>query len=57
MHTTVFRILGIMLGLFSTTMLPPMLVAWITADGEMMPFAIAFAAILGVGVAVLVAAS
>jgi trk system potassium uptake protein TrkH len=49
-RTTVFRILGIMLGLFSTTMLPPMLVAWLTLDGELMPFTITFAATLGLGV-------
>ncbi len=49
MHSTVFRILGIMLGMFSTTMLPPMLVAWIADDGQLQPFAIAFAVILGLG--------
>ena len=49
MHITVFRILGIMLGLFSVTMLPPILVAWISKDGGLFPFATAFAAILGLG--------
>lgn len=49
MRSTVFRILGIMLGLFSVTMLPPMLVSWLTSDGQMMPFAVAFCAILGLG--------
>ncbi len=39
-----------MLGLFSVTMLPPMLVAWLANDGQLMPFTAAFGSILGLGV-------
>ena len=49
MRSPVFRILGIMLGLYSTSMLPPMLVSWIWKDGQLMPFIIAFCLILGLG--------
>lgn len=36
------RILGILLMMFSLTMLPPVFVAWMYADGAMSPFALAF---------------
>ncbi len=49
MHSPVYRILGIMLGLFSMSMLPPMLVSWLSEDGQLMPFAIAFGLISGLG--------
>ena len=45
------RILGILLGLFSLTMVPPLAVSWFYADGKLTSFAIAFALVLGGGVA------
>jgi trk system potassium uptake protein TrkH len=45
------RILGILLMLFSLTMLPPMLVAWLYGDGAMAPFALAFILTLMTGLA------
>ncbi len=36
------RILGLLLMLFSFTMLPPVLVSWFYSDGAVMPFVIAF---------------
>ena len=44
------RILGLLLGLFSLTMVPPLAAAWFYADGNAASFAIALAAILGAGV-------
>ena len=44
------RILGLLLGLFSLTMVPPLAAAWFYADGNAVSFAIALAAILGAGV-------
>jgi trk system potassium uptake protein len=39
MHfTTIQRILGLLMMVFSTTMLPPVLVSWWYTDGAMMPF-------------------
>ncbi len=49
MRVTVYRILGIMLGVFSTSMLPPLLVSWLYRDGQMFPFSLAFGLILGLG--------
>ena len=43
------RILGILLGLFSLTMVPPLAVSWFYADGKLTSFAIAFALVLGGG--------
>lgn len=43
------RILGILLSLFSITMLPPLLIAALTADGMTRPFLSAFALILSAG--------
>ena len=43
------RILGLLLGLFSLTMAPPLAVAWFYADGNAAPFAIALATLLGAG--------
>ena len=45
------RILGLLLALFSTTMVPPMLVSEIYDDGAMQPFIAAFMLILGIGLA------
>ena len=45
------RILGLLLGLFSLTMVPPFAVAWFYADGNAASFAIGMALILGAGVA------
>ena len=44
------RILGLLLGLFSLTMAPPLAAAWFYADGNAASFAIALSAILGGGV-------
>ena len=43
------RILGLLLGLFSLTMVPPLAAAWFYADGNAGSFAIALAVILGAG--------
>lgn len=40
--TVIQRILGILLALFSITLLPPLLIAWWTEDGAIMAFAMAF---------------
>ena len=45
------RILGLLLGLFSLTMVPPLAVAWFYADGNAAPFAIGMSLILGAGIA------
>ena len=44
------RILGLLLVLFSFTMVPPLVVAWLYADGNAASFAIAMAAIAGGGI-------
>ena len=44
------RILGLLLVLFSLTMVPPLAVAWFSADGNVVSFAIAMAVILGGGI-------
>ena len=52
MHLTVIeRILGLLLMVFSTTMLPPVLVSWWYQDGAGNAFLLAFLAILGGGIA------
>lgn len=43
------RILGILLMVFSITMLPPVAVAWWYDDGAMLPFLLGFAITLGAG--------
>lgn len=43
------RILGLLLMIFSFTMLPPVAVAWWYQDGEMMPFLLGFVLILTAG--------
>ena len=43
------RIIGILLMLFSVTLLPPMLVSWLYDDGAMPPFVIAFGVVLFLG--------
>ena len=45
------RILGLLLMVFSITMLPPELVSWLYADVARGPFLTAFLIILGVGLA------
>ncbi len=40
---TIQRILGILLGMFSLTMLPPILVSWLYQDGATQAFIDAFA--------------
>jgi len=47
----VLRILGVLLMIFSLTMLPPMLVSVLYSDGTLTPFIIAFAVILLTGIA------
>lgn len=44
------RIVGLLLMLFSMTLLPPMAISWLYHDGGMAPFAIAFGVVLAVGV-------
>ena len=46
----VCKILGILLGLFSSTMLPPLAIAWFSDDGQVEPFLIAFLVTLLIGV-------
>jgi trk system potassium uptake protein TrkH len=48
-YQVIQRVLGILLALFSTTMLPPMLVSWIYDDGAWIAFFDAFALILITG--------
>lgn len=43
------RILGVLLSLFSFTMFPPLFISIITNDGSMVPFLVAFALILSIG--------
>lgn len=47
---TIQRILGILLSLFSITMLPPVLISWFFQDGAAGAFLMAFALLLGTGV-------
>jgi trk system potassium uptake protein len=47
----VLRILGLLLALFSITMLPPAIVSWIYNDGVWLPFVEAFFIIAGAGLA------
>jgi trk system potassium uptake protein len=47
--TTIQRILGLLMMVFSTTMLPPVLVSWWYDDGAMTPFLIGFALVLVAG--------
>ncbi len=47
----VYKILGVLLGLFSTSMLPPLVVSWLYNDGQIQPFLSAFLLILGLGLA------
>ncbi|RMG36938.1 MAG: potassium transporter [Gammaproteobacteria bacterium] len=49
---SVQRILGILLMLFSVTLVPPLLVAWISADGAVMAFLVALGIILASGLAI-----
>ncbi|UZE96132.1 TrkH family potassium uptake protein [Alkalimarinus alittae] len=50
MHLSIIcRILGILLMLFSITMLPPIIVSLLYDDGQLMPFAKAFGLILCIG--------
>lgn len=44
------RILGLLLTVFSFTMLPPVLIALIYRDGAVWPFLVAFVLILGIGI-------
>jgi trk system potassium uptake protein len=48
-YTVIQRITGILLALFSITMLPPLLIALFSNDGTTIPFLIAFAIILSLG--------
>lgn len=47
--TSIQRILGMLMMIFSTTMLPPAAVSWWYDDGAMAPFLIGFASVLIVG--------
>ncbi len=46
------RVLGLLLTVFSFTMLPPVLISLIYRDGEVWPFLTAFVVILGAGLAI-----
>ena len=48
----VFRILGLLLMLFSMTLIPPMVVSWIYQDGASVAFLSSFALIIFIGMAV-----
>ncbi len=48
-YSAIAQILGILLMLFSTTMVPPMIVSLIYDDGHLQPFATAFVIIFAVG--------
>lgn len=48
----VLRILGLLLALFSVTMLPPVVVSWIYNDGAMLAFVEAFFIIAAAGIAI-----
>ena len=45
----VLKMLGVLLGLFSTSMLPPLLVSWLISDQQQTPFVVAFILTLGLG--------
>ncbi|MBX2868349.1 MAG: TrkH family potassium uptake protein [Acidiferrobacterales bacterium] len=49
MRSSVFKNLGVLLGLFSVTLLPPLAVSWFTQDGQVTPFLYSFLIILGLG--------
>ena len=42
----ILRILGILLSLFSLTMIPPLIISLVTNDGSITPFLLAFVIIL-----------
>jgi len=46
------RVLGLLLTVFSFTMLPPVLIALIYRDGDVWPFLMAFAVLLGIGLVI-----
>ena len=48
------KILGLLLTVFSFTMLPPVVISWVYQDGEAQPFVTAFLVILGAGLAIFV---
>lgn len=49
-NKAVIKILGILLGLFSVTLLPPIVVSYVMQDGIMLPFLIALALNLALGI-------
>ena len=48
-HAVILRILGILLILFSFTMIPPLVISLIYNDGSLIPFILAFFIILSIG--------
>lgn len=48
-HKTVLKILGILLALFSVTLVPPMVVSWVAGDGAVMAFGVALGLTLALG--------
>ena len=50
-HAVILRILGILLSLFSLTMIPPLIISFVTNDGSIFPFFLAFVIILFTGIA------
>ena len=50
--SAVQRVLGLLLAVFSITMLPPMLVSWLYADGTWRAFGLSFLIVLVSGLAI-----
>ena len=50
--SSVLRIVGLLIVLFSVTMLPPALIAWLYNDAGLVPFLISFGLLLGLGITI-----
>ena len=48
-HQAVRRALGLLLLLFSLSLLPPMAISWWTGDGELVPFAVSMLVMVAIG--------
>ena len=47
--SAVLRILGVLLVMFSTTMIPPLIISWMSSDGSAGAFLVAYLATVSVG--------
>ena len=56
-HQAVLKIVGILLTLFSTTLLPPLAISVVNQDGSTLPFVISYLITLAAGLLLLVASS